>query len=89
MLCWLMVEGWCECEAFWAEEASTASSGLAIRKPPRACERLRSPFMVQLPELGAKLLCERAECQVADRRGARRSCNKEKTGTAVNCRDTE
>ena len=30
------------------EELGDASSGLAIRRPPRDCERLKSPFMIEV-----------------------------------------
>lgn len=29
-------------------ELGDASSGLAIRRPPRDCDRLKSPFMIEI-----------------------------------------
>ena len=60
--------------AILEDEGSTASSGLAMRSPPRACERLRSPFMVQELELGDKLLSKVARYSVGGWGGAKGRC---------------
>lgn len=45
---WGVVEIWCSGSGVWAGEGEwwSSSSGLAMRKPPSDCDRLRSPFML-------------------------------------------